>query len=266
LSNFSIFEKAPKIVNIDQHLALKKYILFFAAVFIATAAKAQSGYNYMEWGLGGGVSYERGYTNITTQFNHPGFNLNVVYNYNPYLPVEAEIQIGQLSGGGIGPGDTYAPKLDPYGRKYTNNYKALIVHADFQLGTAIDYGDDWFLNIAKNLYLGSGLGLIVNNNTVQRTAPNHVYVFPGKDNSIDFMLPIRFGYEYKIFDDYNEPAFAIDATYIHTFAFGEGLDGYNDPSSKFKNNSIDQYRQFNITFKYYFGRVVSYNKLIRDFH
>jgi hypothetical protein len=260
LSKFYIFEKAPKIVNIDQHLALKKYILFFAIVFIAMAAKAQSGYNYQEWGIGGGFSWERGYTNITTQYNHPAYNINVIYNYSPYLPIEAEIQIGQLSGGGL------SPKLDPYGRFYTNNYKALIVHADVQLGAAIDYSNDWFLTAVKDFYAGIGIGLISNTNTVQRySIYDSSYKFPGSDASIDMMVPLRVGYDYKIYDDYNEPAFAIDLTYIHSFAFGEGLDGYNDPQSKFKNNSIDQYRQFNITFKYFFGRVVSYNKLIRDF-
>lgn len=239
---------------------MKKYILVFVAVVLAASAKAQSGYNYYEWGVGGGAFYERGYTNITQQNNHVGFNLNAVYNYNPYLPIEAEIQVGQLSGGGL------TPNLDPYGREYTNNYKAIIFHADFQLGAGIDYHDSWILNIVKNFYSGGGFGFISNTNKVQRTSiyqPS--YVFPGHDNSVDFMVPLRFGYEFKIWDSYNQPAFAIDLGYIHTIAFGEGLDGYDDPSSKFKNNAPDQYRQICIVFKYYFGRVTSYNKLIRDF-
>jgi hypothetical protein len=76
---------------------------------------------------------------------------------------------------------------------------------------------------------------------------------------------LRFGYEFKIYDSYNEPSMAIDLGYIHTVAFGEGLDGYDDPSSKFKNDALDQYRQISISFKYYFGKVTSYNKLIRPF-
>ena len=79
------------------------------------------------------------------------------------------------------------------------------------------------------------------------------------------MNPIRFGYEIKFYDVYYEPKMAIDLMYIHNFAYGEGLDGYNDPSDKFKNNSVDQYRQIVIGFKYFFGTVVSYNKLIRTF-
>lgn len=265
-SKISIFEKTPKIVNIDQLSVLKKYILFFAIAILAAKVKAQSGYNYYEWGIGGGAFWERGYTNITTQFNHPGFNLNAVYNYNPYLPVEAEIQIGELSGGGLGPGNTLAPKLDPYGREYTNHYKAIIFHADFQLGAGIDYSDSWILNIVKNFYAGTGFGFISNTNVVQRTSVvDPTYVFPGHSNSLDLMWPIRVGYEFKIWDAYNQPAFAIDLGYVHNFAFGEGLDGYDDPPSKFKNNAIDQYRQICFTFKYYFGRVVSYNKLIRNF-
>jgi hypothetical protein len=252
---------APNIVNIGQLLLLKKYILFFATAMIAAAVNAQSGYNYQEWGVGAGTFYERGFTNITQQNSYVGFNANIIYNYNPYLPVEAEIQVGQLSGGGL------SPNQDPYGRVYHNNYKAFILHADFQLGAGIDYSDSWFLNIIKNFYGGAGLGVISNSNKVQRYSIYlSTYRFPGVDNSTDLMLPIRLGYEFKIYDSYNEPGMAIDIGYIHTFAFGEGLDGYNDPSSKFKNNSLDQYRQLAIVFKYYFGRVVSYNKLITNFN
>ncbi len=254
----------PKFVNIDQLLALKKYILFFVAFIAASAVKAQSGYNYAELGVGLEGSYMRGYTNVPLQFEHAGVAVKFIYNYSPYLPIEAEIQKGTLSGGGL------TTKLDKYGRQFTNNYLAVVVHADFQLGAGIDYEDDWFLNIVKNFYAGTGVGVISNSNKVQRT--NVIlangpltYVFPGKDNSIDLMIPLRAGYEFKIYNSYNEPSFAIDLGYIHTVAFGEGLDGYNDPSKKFKNNALDQYRQITLGVKYYFGTVVSYNKLIRPF-
>lgn len=243
---------------------MKRYILFVFTLISATAARAQSGYNYQELGIAGGASYIRGYTNVQRQYDHPAFNFNFVYNYNPYLPIEAELQIGTLSGGGL------TPDIDRYGRQYVNHYKALIIHADFQLGAAIDYEQSWFLKIVKDFYLGAGFGFISNTNKVQRTnvIPQNgplTYVFPGHDSSLDPMTTGRFGYEFKIYDSYNEPSVAIDVGYVHNFAFGEGLDGYNDPPSKFKNNAIDQYRQFQIVVKYYFGRVVSYNKLIRDF-
>jgi hypothetical protein len=48
--------------------------------------------------------------------------------------------------------------------------------------------------------------------------------------------------------------------------FGEGLDGYDDPSNKFKNNATDQYSQIVIGVKFSLGNVTSYNKLIRSFY
>jgi len=249
---------------------LKKYILFFVALFAAITVKAQSGYNYYEFGIGADASYERGYTNITKQYNHIGFNGNLIYNYNPYLPIEAEVQVGQLSGGGLGPNGAVVPSLDPFGREYVNNYKAVLVHADLQLGATIDYTGSWILNIVKNFYAGTGFGLVFNNNKVQRIPTydptyNNGKGFPGQDVSTDFSIPLRFGYEFKIWDSYDQPSMAIDLGYVHNLVLGEGLDGYDDPESKFKNNATNQYRQITIGFKYFFGTTVAYNKLIREF-
>ncbi len=237
--------------------------MFFVVIFTATIVKAQSGYNYTEWGWGVEGGNTLGYTNVQRQYEHGFIALDAVYNYGPYLPIVAELQIGQLSGGGT------TANLDPFGRQYSNNYKALVFYADVHLGAAIDYQGSWVLGVLKNFYVGTGFGLIYNDTKVQRTntiAANGplTYVFPGKNSSVDPLIPMRVGYEFKIFDDYNEPSMAIDIGYAQNFAFGEGLDGYNDPQSKFKNNASDQYRQILIGFKYFFGNVVSYNKLIRD--
>jgi hypothetical protein len=245
-------------------LIVIKYILFFIPVIAAISVKAQSGYNYQELGIGGGASYIRGYTNVKKQYSHPAFNFNFIYNYNPYVPIEAEIQSGTLSGGGL------LPSQDRYGREYVNNYKAIILHGDYQFGAGLDYSNSRFLQFIKDFYLGTGVGLVDNNNKVQRTNLYPIdgpltYVFPGSDKSIDIDLPLRFGYELKIYDAYNIPSLAIDLGYIHSIVFNSGLDGYNDSRSIFKHNSQDQYRQFTIMVKYYFGTVTSYTKLIREF-
>lgn len=243
---------------------MKKFILFWVLLSAAFTLKAQSAYNYPQFGIGADASYIRGYTNITKQYNHEAYNLNFIYNYNPYIPIVAEIQAGQLSGGGL------LPSQDPFGRQYLNKYKALIFHGDVQLGAVVDYEGSWILKVIKNFYLGTGLGLIDNNNTVQRTnviAANGPlsYVFPGANNSINVMVPLRAGYEFKIFDASDEPLMAIDIGYIHNLVFGSGLDGYNDPSTKFKHNAVDQYRQIVIGFKYFFGPTTLYNKSIIPF-
>lgn len=224
------------------------------------------GYNYKEFGIGLDVNYERGYTNVNRQLNHIGANINFIYNYSPYIPVAAELQFGTLSGGGL------LPSEDRYGRQYTNHYEAFLVHADFQLGEVIDYSQSEILSILKNFYFGSGGGFVFNSNMVQRYSiyrppppdPN-AYKFPGSDNSINFIVPLRFGYEFKLYNYYNEPYIALDIGYVHNLVFGEGLDGYDDPEAKFKNNATNQYRQIQIGVKFYFGNITSFNKLIRRF-
>jgi hypothetical protein len=249
---------------------LKKLILLFTFAFSAIIVKAQVGYNYKEFAVGLDISYERGYTNVNRQDNNIGENLNFTYNYSPYIPITAELQFGKLSGGGL------TPDKDPYGRQYTNQYEGLIVHGDFQMGEIIDYSESDVLNILKNFYIGSGVGIIFNNNTVQRTniyygenglpyLGSSSYVFPGNNTSINITVPLRFGYEFKIYNDYEEPYMAIDIGYVHSLVFGEGLDGYDDPESKFKNNASNQYRQITVGVKFSFGNVTSYNKLIRRF-
>jgi hypothetical protein len=243
---------------------LKKIILLGLITCLLSVAKAQTAYNYQKFGIGLDLSYQRGYTNITRQDSHIGENINFIYNYSPYIPIVAEFQFGTLSGGGL------TPNLDPFGREYTNNYKAFLLHADFHLGEVIDYSQSDVLNMLKNFYFGTGAGLLFNDNRVQRTNiypwnGSLTYIFPGKDNSVNVDIPLRFGYELKIYDDYDEPYMAIDIFYVHSYVPGSGLDGYNDPNPPFKHNSTDQYRQISIGVKYNFGSITSFTKPITRF-
>lgn len=248
---------------------MKKLILLFIFVSSAIIVKAQIGYNYKEFGIGLDICYERGYTNLARQDYHIGQSVSFIYNYSPYIPITAELQFGTLSGGGL------TPNLDKYGRMYTNHFEGLILHGDFQLGEIIDYSESYFNSALKGLYFGSGAGIIFNGNTVQRTnvydgqngLPNNgppTYVFPGSNSSINLTVPLRFGYEFKIFNEYEEPFMAVNIGYIHNLVFGEGLDGYDDPSSKFKNNATNQYSQIVVGVKFNFGNVTSYTKVIRQ--
>jgi len=244
---------------------LKKYFLLTAALCIAFTLNAQDNYYYQKLGLGFDLSSVRGYTNINTQYDHAAFDISLLYNYSPYIPIAVEFQAGRLSGGG--------PELyqDPYGRSYTNNYKALIFHADIAAGEALGYTDSDFLNFIRNFYVGTGFGFLYDDNKVQRTniIPANgplTYVFPGKNTSVNLDVPLRFGYEFKLFDAFGEPKMAIVIGYIHSFVYGEGLDGYNDPSPHFKNNSTDQYRQIMIGYRYFFGSSAFYHSYRTKFY
>jgi len=235
---------------------LKKVILLFALLLSGTVLKAQ--YNYSEWGLGIGASNVLSYSDLRQNDKQKSFNADVYYNYSPYLPFALEVQAGKLSGGN--------DITDPSHRYFVNSFVAVSLHGDLQLGEITDY-DGYFLNnILKGLYFGLGVGVIHNKITsIRRFAKDDpTYVYPGSNASFNALVPLRFGYEFKIFNSDDEPIAALDIGYVHNLTFAEGLDGYGDPSSKFKNNSQDMFRQITVGIKVNFGSPVAYIKSIRS--
>lgn len=230
---------------------------------IGTPSIAQTGYNYYGWGLGLGadLSYERAYTSIPDETHHLAAGLNFIYNFSPYTSIAAELQFGTLSGGSL------LFSQDSLGQQYINHYMAFLVHSDFGLGEVLKYSNSHVLNVLKNIYVGTGFGFIFNNNTVQRTNinPNNgpfTYFFPGSDSEVNLIVPLRIGYEFKIYDKYDEPSCAIDLGYTRTLVFGSGVTGYDNPPG---NSRIDQYGQFVVGFKFFYGKLHSYHKPIRAF-
>jgi hypothetical protein len=222
-------------------LPLKKYILAISLLFGAITSKAQLDVNYKQYAIGFGVSSVLGYTNLNQQQSHFAENVDLTYYYSAYIPITFEVQKGTLSGGSL--------TLDPSGRVYTNNYLALMLHSDFQLGQIT--GPDSYL---RNFYAGTGFGLMADNDKVQRTKiTDPSYTFPGKDQSLNLMVPFRIGYELKFLNSFGEPAVRINVGYVQNLVFGQGLDGYNDPPAHFKHNAIAQYRQILVGIKFDFG-------------
>lgn len=238
---------------------MKKYLLFIVLALAFYKGKAQGSLNYAMYGVGVSVSENHPYADLRREYNNKSFAITANYFYTPYVPIGLEFQFGKLSGGG----NTLA--LDKDLRRYVNNYKALILHMDVQLGEVISYERNDFLNIVKNFYAGSGVGGIYNKVDVNRTqaGSNPLYTFPGKDSGVNFIVPLRFGYEFKFYNAYDQPNIRLDIGYQHNLTFGEGIDGYNDPSTKFKNNALDQYRQITIGIKVNLGGEGSYDRDIK---
>jgi hypothetical protein len=242
---------------------LKKYFLLFVLILTSVIVKAQGDYNFSPYGVGFGVSTIRGYTNVAKQNNTLAANINFTYNYSPYLPITLELEDGRLWGG--------SRVTDPSKREYENSYMALYIHADLQLGQIIDYDYSSFNEVIKNLYFGGGFGFVNDNVQNQRTNINTssqyptpgTYVFPGTDKSLNLAIPMRLGYEVKIYNEYDEPFIRVDFEYQHNIVFGEGLDGYDDPPSQFKNQHPDQYREISVVLKYNFGTIRAFTKRIR---
>ena len=243
---------------------MKKTFLLFALIFSSIIVKAQGDYNFMPWGVGGGVSLIRGYTNVAKQNNTLSADATFTWYYTPYMPITAELQTGRLWGG--------SRVTDEYRREYENNYIAGLVHAELQLGQVIDYSGNNLLNVLKNIYFGPGFGWVDNNVQNQRTNlidqgyPVGTYTFPGKDKSIDPELSLRAGYEIKFYNEYDEPYIRLDFEYTHNTVYGEGLDGYDDPPNHFKNQYPDAYRQITVGVKYDFGLIRAYTKRIKNLY
>ncbi|MBC7401490.1 MAG: hypothetical protein H7289_16245 [Mucilaginibacter sp.] len=225
------------------------------------SANAQDSYNFSHFGIGFFGSYNKPYADLKQANRGKTYNITGYYNLTPYVPLGLEVQFGNISGGSI--------LTDVAKRQYENHYLAVIVHGDIALGEIMDYDGNFFLKFAKDLYIGTGFGMINNNMAfIQRTNliatgyPIGGYTFPGQDASANLIVPIRFGYEFKIYNAYDEPFIGLNIGYIHNMTWGEGLDGYTDPASGFKNNSQDQYSQIVVGIKINFGTVAPYTKQI----
>jgi hypothetical protein len=241
---------------------LKRIFLLFIIIFSSIVAKAQGDYNFMPSGVGFDVSTVRAFTNVAKQNNTLAVSGYYSYYPSPYFPVTFEIQRGRFWGG--------SRVTDEFSREYVNNYTAVLVHADLQFGQVIDYDDNNFNNILKNFYLGIGGGLVLNNVVNQRYDlfdqgyAAGTYKFPGSDNNKNPDINFRAGYEFKFYNEYDEPYLRLHIEYTHHLVFGEGLDGYDDPESRFKNNFPDQYREITIGMVYNFGLIRAFTKQIRD--
>jgi hypothetical protein len=234
---------------------LRKLLLIINLLIISVVAKAQ--YNYSEFGIGGGYGTTQPYADMKVNDSNKGMYFDLFYNYSPYLPFAFEMQLGKLSGGN----DT----TDPSHRYFVNNYLAFNIHGDLQLGEITEYEGDFFMQRLKGLYMGFGVGALFNNITdIRRYAADApTYLFPGKDHSVNLLIPVRFGYEFKIYNYDDEPFLCLNINYTHNFTFAEGLDGYDDPSAHFKNNSQDMFRTITVGIKINFGNTASYIKSIK---
>lgn len=231
--------------------------LFF--IFLSQFSKAQSNYFKWSYGLGGGPNYSKtdvvdgnwGYT-ITGVIDH---------HFTPFITGGLEAQYGMVQGGDI--------VTDPHNRQFVNKYSGINANIKIMLGEFIRYDRSEFLYNIKGLYAGIGVGVINNNITdIVRYKPSWAAYdpgygpFPGKDKGLNFWVPINLGFNYYINDGYGYVRYVININAQSNFTFGEGLDGYDDPSNKFKNYDPDTYNAYTIGLKYFFGNIKVYRKTL----
>jgi len=229
---------------------IKKGFLLLVVCFVVSTARAQIGYDYAQYDVGfaAGINKVYGDAETFTQTQSIHFNLN--YNVSPFVNYVFELQLGQLKGG-----DSLKTLS---GRQFTNDFTSVMFRGQVQLGELVDYSQNPMYNAFKNLYLSVGLGFVVNHLTEANRYSVLVpgYYSPGSNNSNEILIPARIGYEFKIYNKFNEPSFKVDVGYQYNFILGDNLDGYT------VGNKNDAYSQITIGVKFALGGITSYRKLI----
>jgi hypothetical protein len=231
-----------------RNLTLKALVLTAIICFTSLISKAQIGYNYSQFdvGVAGAVNQVYGDAQSITQTASVRFSLN--YNQTPFLNYILEGEGGKLEGGKLS---------DPTSRVFSNSYSAFTFRIQVQAGELMDYSDSPFKNGLKNLYISSGIGYVVNHLTTNRISLNIAdYYTPGENNSNEIFIPARIGYEFKFYNQFDEPSVKIDLGYQYNFVMGDELDGFK------AGKANDQFSQICLGVKFAIGSKISYRKQI----
>jgi len=228
---------------------VKSFIVTTVICLFALTSKAQLGYMYSPVDLGVAGTVNTVYGDSKIQQNKFSGDVSLSYNQTPFVNYVFDFQAGNLSGGNI--------KKNIYGSQFSNNYTAYTGRAQLQLGEITDYSQSAIANAFKNLYLSTGVGFIVND-----ASAVHYVVSQGnpyastQSNSTEAFIPIRIGYEFKLFNAYNEPTIKFDLAYQTNYVLGDEIDALK------LGNSNDIFTQFSLGVKFAIGTPTSYRKQI----
>ena len=230
---------------------LKLTILTLLICCTTWVVKAQIGYDYSVYDIGVATDFNQVSGEVLPKTTKQSVNFNLTFNQTPYTNFVFEAQLGRFAGG---------DSLKSPGTQFTSSFSAYILRGQLQLGEFIDYSDSHFNNAIKNLYLSAGLGYLVNH----ITGKSNTYILtPGLTTSTynrshQPFIPIRIGYEFKLFNTYQQPSFKVDLGYQYNYVFSDNVDGYTYGKNK------DAYTQFSIGVKFAIGgSIISYKKQIQ---
>lgn len=232
---------------------MKKIILTLLLISFTKLSFCQV--NFYKIVIGGGAGITKAFADLDERSTSFGAYAELGYNFTPFISGNLEGQIGQVKGGNI--------VTDRHNRQFTNDFKAFSINGKVALGQFIDYSRSNFLSVIKGFYLGTGAGLIYNDLTyvvrykpgTETAYPPNGYYFPGKDKSTNLFVPVNVGMNFYFKDRNDNLRYIFNVNYQGNVTFGEGLDGYDDPQSIFKNHAPDIYTLFSVGLKYNFGPV-----------
>ena len=227
---------------------MKSILTSFLSLLLCLNVNAQS--NFYKVVVGAGVGITQSFTEVPKHdFGLAGYG-TLDYHLTPFISLGAEGQVGEINGGDI--------HIDPYGRQFINSYKALTLNGKLYLGGLIDYQRSGFTNAIKGLYAGAGAGIVMNKmRFVARENFDDLTgaQFPGKDTSKDLLVPLNLGITFNFMNQSGYYRYGLNFNYQTNITLGEGLDGYDDSSIRFKTGKPDIYTYFSVGLKYHFGQV-----------
>jgi hypothetical protein len=230
--------------------SLKKFIFTLLIGVSFAAAYAQVGYNYAQYDFGLSGAVNTTYTDFAKSGSGYAAQIHFTYNYSPFINYIAEIQVGGLNGSdltGVIPGSDLS---------FTNDYSMVTFRAQLQMGEIMDYSRSQFSNFFKNIYISTGVGVIYtdvkNYDTGQLSA---------ESKSSNVFIPLKAGYEFKLFNSYNEPWAKIDFGYQFNYVLGDNLDGVNPTNNQYSKKN-DSMSQIVVGLKFAIGGYTSYRKSI----
>jgi hypothetical protein len=223
-------------------------LILFACctVFIA---KAQLGYDFSKYDIGVAGGFNKVYGDAETIISKPSVHFSITINQTPFVNYVFEAQIGQMAGG-----DTSTKS----GWQFASSFSSYQLRGQLQAGELIDYSQGTLANAMKNLYVSAGLGIIYSQissiNRFSTQVPG--FYTGGEDKANQVFLALRIGYEFKLYNSYNQPSFKIDVGYEYNSVFGDQLDGFKTGKTN------DAFDQIYIGVKFAFGEITSYRKQI----
>lgn len=222
---------------------MKKLILTLLVCVAALAVKAQVGYNYDQYDFGLSVASNKGYTDFKDSQTKYAAMANFTYNATPYLNYIAEVQIGAVAAQHL----NAFPELD---YRFDNKYSIVSFRAQLQMGELIDYSNSQFANFLKNIYVSGGIGVVYTSLNVNLEGESD-----NDNKGSSAFIPLKAGYEFKIFNSYNEPKVKLDIGYQFNYILSDNFDG-------FAAGKTDVFTQIVIGLKVGIGGTTSYRKSV----
>lgn len=223
---------------------MKKIIFTLLVCVSALAAQAQIGFNYSQYEFGLSAGFNSTKTDFANSKPSYAVHAHFTYNYTPYINYIAELQVGSLRADSL----TIIPGS---ALNFTNDYSALSFRAQLQMGELLDYSQSRFNNALKNIYISGGVGVIYTDLKIYDSGSLSV-----ESKGSNIFIPLKVGYEFKLFNSYNEPWAKFDIGYQRNLIMSDNFDGISYGARQ------DYYNQIVIGLKFGIGGSTSYRKSI----